>query len=178
MREDRDHMFAGQTGWYSNRLMPVKVDKEEALRRLARLVPAGHCPMCHLVENDEPLLESAGALLVLNRFPLRWGHLMVVTRRHVTSFEGLSPAEHAEASALVYRAACLLERIFNPVRVFTASLGTGRSDIPMSSPHQHWQVVPTNHEGERPSDVLTWSNGVVVGTDEEWAALRASLDDF
>lgn len=155
--------------------MPSKIDKAEAIERLGRFLPPGVCPMCHLVENDPPLAENDAAVLALNRFPLRWGHLLVVTRRHVTSFEAIDADEHRQASELVLRGARILERVFRPVRVFTASLGTGRSDIPMSSPHLHWQIVPTHHEGERPSEVLTWSNGLVEASEEEWAALRALL---
>jgi len=155
--------------------VPSKIGKDEAIERLGRFVPPGRCAMCHLIENEEPLVDNDAAVLALNRFPLRWGHLLVVTRRHVTSFEALQEEEHRQASELVLRGARILEQAFRPVRVFTASLGTGRSDIPMSSPHLHWQVVPTDHEGERPSEVLTWSNGVVEASEEEWATLRERL---
>lgn len=157
------------------RSLPSKIGKQEAIQRLAGFLPSGTCAMCHLIENEKPLIENDAAVLALNRFPLRWGHLLVVTRRHVTSFEEIDAEEHRQAAELVLRGARMLEHAFRPVRVFTASLGTGRSDIPMSSPHLHWQVVPTDHEGERPSEVLTWSNGVVSAPEEEWAQLRERL---
>jgi diadenosine tetraphosphate (Ap4A) HIT family hydrolase len=157
--------------------VPSKIDKAEAIERLGRFLPPGTCSMCHLIENDQPLTANASAVLALNRFPLRWGHLLVVTRRHITTFEAIEADEHREVSELVLRGARILEHVLRPVRVFTASLGTGRSDIPMSSPHLHWQIVPTDHEGERPSEVLTWSNGVVTASEEEWADLRERLRD-
>ena len=76
--------------------MPSKIGKDEAIARLARFLPPGTCSMCHLIENDEPLAQSASAVLALNRFPLRWGHLLVVTRRHITSFEAIDAEEHRE----------------------------------------------------------------------------------
>jgi diadenosine tetraphosphate (Ap4A) HIT family hydrolase len=155
--------------------MPSKIGKDEAIERLSRFLPPGTCSMCHLVESDEPLAQNTSAVLALNRFPLRWGHLLVVTRRHITSFGAIEAEEHREVSELVLRGARILEQVFRPVRVFTASLGTGRSDVPMSSPHLHWQLVPTDHEGERPSEVLTWSNGVIEASEEEWAGLRERL---
>ncbi len=156
--------------------MPARIDKEQAVQRLAESVPTGTCSMCHVLGAREPLAETERAALVLNRFPLRWGHLLVVARRHVTSFDALDGADHADASALVFRAARALERTMKPVRVFTASLGTARTDVPMSSPHLHWHVIPVTELGERPSEVLTWSNGVLEGTTDEWDELRASIE--
>lgn len=155
--------------------MPRVISKDEAIARLSAVLPEGVCSMCKIVESEAPLISAPLATLSLNRFPLRWGHLLVVTRRHVTSFAEVTDEEHAQANALVLRGARALERRMRPARVFTASLGTARAMVPMSSPHLHWHVVPVASAGERPSEVLSWSNGVYAAEDGEWEELAAGL---
>lgn len=155
--------------------MPRVISKDEALARLGEALPDGVCSMCRIVETEPPLASTAHAAIVLNRFPLRWGHLLVVSRRHVTTFAEVSSEEHAEAGALVLRSARVLERRMRPARVFTASLGTARAIVPMSSPHLHWHVIPVENAGERPSEVLSWSNGVFAAEAREWDELAAAL---
>ncbi len=145
------------------------------MRRLAAAQPDGTCVMCRLSAGNRPLRAEPEATLELNGFPLRWGHLLVVTRRHVTTFSELTDDENEQASRLVLAGARAVERVVRPARVFTASLGTARGDVPMSSAHLHWHIVPVEHPGERPSDVLTWSNGVVAATADEWRSLRRTI---
>ncbi len=158
--------------------MPRVVAKEEALARLTASIPEGECAMCYaLGRGDVDVLTSGDRVaLLVNRFPLRWGHLLVVTKRHVTRFTQLEDGEHADAARLTLAAARALERVLDPARVYTASLGTALLGVPMSTPHLHWHVVPVARAAERPSEVLTWSAGVVEATDEEWALLRRSLE--
>jgi diadenosine tetraphosphate (Ap4A) HIT family hydrolase len=155
--------------------MPATISKEEATRRLAELLPEGACAMCGLVAKGEPLHALATTTLEMNGFPLRWGHLLVVSRRHVTTFSDLTDREHEEASRLVLAGARALERSLRPGRVFTASLGTAREGVPMSTAHLHWHLVPVAHPGERPADVLSWSNGVVSASPDEWSSLRRKI---
>jgi diadenosine tetraphosphate (Ap4A) HIT family hydrolase len=133
--------------------------------------------MCHLVERETALASTPAAVVVLNRFPLRWGHMLVVLRRHVVTFGDLADAEYDAATGLALRAARALERAFvpPPARVYVASLGTAIEGLPMTSPHLHFHVVPVLGAGERPSEVLSWSEGVLDGTPEEWRELRDAL---
>lgn len=154
--------------------MPERITKDEAIERVAGAVPEGACAMCHLYASARPILSSRRARAFLNRFPTRWGHVLVLAERHVTSFNELSEEEHADASALLFAAARRIEERLGPARVFTACLGTALAALPMSSPHLHWHVVPTGG-GERPADVFTWSHGIWTGSDAEWADLYARL---
>lgn len=156
--------------------MPQRITREEAIERISGGVDAGVCSMCALFRAEPPLLVSRHARVFLNRFPTRWGHLLVLVERHVTSFAELRDDEHHDASALLLRCARRVEERLRPARVFTACLGTALAALPMSSPHLHWHVVPTGG-GERPAEVFTWSHGVYEGSEAEWDALRAALSD-
>lgn len=130
--------------------------------------------MCDLRTTTTALYDSRHAFITPNRFPLRWGHLLVVSRRHVERFTELTDEEHAECAALSLRAARAVERGFVPPRVFVASLGSARDNLPMTCPHLHWHVVPVAH-GERPRDVLTWRHGVLQASEDEWRALETRV---
>lgn len=156
--------------------MPQRITKDEAIERVAGTVEDGVCSMCALWRAEPPLFASQHARVFLNRFPTRWGHLLVLVERHVTSFAELRDDEHRDASELLLRCARRVEERLRPARVFTACLGTALAALPMSSPHLHWHVVPTGG-GERPAEVFTWSHGVYEGSPAEWDALRATLSD-
>jgi diadenosine tetraphosphate (Ap4A) HIT family hydrolase len=155
--------------------MPERITKEEALARVAAAVPPGTCAVCHVVATEAPLAARGAAVLTFNRFPLRWGHLLVAPRRHVTSFLDLGDAEHADAAALSLAAARAVEQAISPARVYVASLGAAQDGLPMTSPHLHWHVVPVASPDDRPSEVLTWSAGVLAASTQEWSALHDEM---
>lgn len=163
------------------------LSKTEALARVAAEAAeieerfAG-CAMC--AATAEPLLRgllasNAAAVAMLDRFAARPGHVVVVLRRHVESLAALPWDEYAAVQRLAWEAAQALTRALSPVRVYVAALGSARR-IAISFPHHHVHVVPLTDGGERdrPSEVLTWSHGVLVydpGEMEEWTArLRAA----
>ena len=154
--------------------MPVTISRADALALVKSAASPGCCPMCDVAVSAPSLCEGAYAFVTLNRYPLRWGHLLVVTKRHVERFSELGDDEHAEAAALCLRAARAMERELSPPRVFVASLGSARDNLPMTCPHLHWHVVPVAH-GERPRDVLTWRHGVLQGSDDEWQLIEARM---
>jgi diadenosine tetraphosphate (Ap4A) HIT family hydrolase len=163
------------------------VEKAEAmalLEREARALPPsfGGCAMCGMVAGHpadlQIVVERPGAVVVLDRLANRRGHLLVVLRRHVESIAELPWSEYAEVQRLCWEAARALERTVKPRRVFVASLGSARQ-LTMSFPHHHVHVLPLFDGGEadRPSEVLTWRNGVFVYTPEEARALTDALRD-
>lgn len=131
--------------------------------------------MCHIVGSEPALISGEAGVVLLNKLPLRWGHLLVVLNRHATRFSDLSDEEHASMSALVHESATLLERRLEPRRVFVGSFGSPNEGLAMSSPHLHWHIVPLAPEDTRPSEVFTWGRGVFEGTEEEWVALESTL---
>ncbi|MFO0682236.1 MAG: HIT family protein [Sandaracinus sp.] len=157
-----------------------RIDKAEAQARLAAQIAPGECAICALVagrigDPRDVIAETPEAKVVLTQYPSRWGHMLVVTRAHVTSFTAVDDATHDATMRLAREAARRLERTMKPARVFVASLGCAHEGLPATSPHLHVHVVPVMDPDARPRDVLTWENGIDEGDAEEWAALRARL---
>jgi histidine triad (HIT) family protein len=124
----------------------------------------------------EVLAESPAAVAVLDWLGVRRGHALVILRRHVESVAEVPWSEYAEVQRLAWEAARAMERVLSPKRIFVASLGSAKR-LPISFPHHHVHVIPLYDGGEidRPSEVLTWRNGVVLYAPEEAAELGAAL---
>lgn len=158
--------------------MPQLLTREEAIDAVLEMVPTGDCSMCWVLEREQPLATNEAAVMTLNAFPLRWGHILITLRRHVTAFSQLSDDEHALATKLVHDAARRIETALKPPRVFTASLGCSIEGLRVTTPHLHWHVVPIANEDERPVDVFTWQHGILRGSPGEWAELRERLSSL
>ncbi len=152
--------------------MPRTISRDEALVEIARDAPPG-CFLCALAA--EPLVAAAHSALVLPRYGVRWGALLVVTRAHVTSFAELDREVWLELADLAWRSARALERVLAPLRCYVAALGSARDDLPMSSPHLHLQIIPIFDKDDKPASVLSWTHGVVVGSPDERRTLAAAL---
>lgn len=154
--------------------MPHRITRDEALARLEGEAPS-ECRLCDLIARPAVLARGEHACVVLSRYPVRWGHLLVIPRLHAERFTELPEPAWLEASALAHRAARALERALAPSRCYVASLGTSERGLPMTFPHVHLNVIPVDEPGARPRDVLTWQNGVMAGAPREWADLERAL---
>jgi diadenosine tetraphosphate (Ap4A) HIT family hydrolase len=154
--------------------MPHRISREEAV---ARLPSSDGCALCALVATeDADTLGGDGEIVVrLSRYPVQWGHVMVVPRTHVERFGDLELATWLRTNELAHRAARAIEAALAPSRCYIASLGAARADLPMTFPHVHINVIPVFDSNARPREILTWQHGVLDGSEEEWAELRASL---
>ena len=154
--------------------MPHRISREDAIARLP--APDG-CALCALVrEPDADTLFDDGEIVVrLSRFPVQWGHVMIVPRVHVERFGALELATWLRTNELAHRAASALEAALTPSRCYVASLGAARADLPMTFPHVHINVIPVFDPDARPREILTWQHGVLEASEEEWEALRATL---
>lgn len=47
------------------------------------------CPFC----DEEAILENATCKVIMNRYPVNWGHRLVVPKRHIASLAELTPEE-------------------------------------------------------------------------------------
>lgn len=161
-----------------------RLSRDEAVARAEREVDAlpaafARCPMCAIAaEHPDDLVVLARrpeALAILDRFPARRGHVVVVLRRHVETVASLPWDEYAAVQRLAWEAACAVERVLSPPRVFVASLGSA-GPLPTSFPHHHVHVIPVAAgEGQRPAEVLTWSLGVGTYEGDEARALADAL---
>lgn len=163
----------------------VRVTKDEALARLSAEVEAlphhlAGCSMCGLVEGypqgTERIGENGAAIAVLDRYATRPGHLLVVLRRHIESLTALGWEEYADVQKLAWELARAVERALSPKRIYMASLGAA-SNVPMSFPHVHLHVIPLydGGTGDRPAEVLTWQNGVMMYEEGEAAQISAQI---
>lgn len=157
------------------------VGKEEALAALEihrrELLPNGEgCVMCAVVAQAPRIAESANAVVVLDRFASRPGHLLVVPKAHIEQITKLDWPAYSELQRLGYEAVHVVERVFAPKRVYLASLGTSTA-LAGSYPHLHLHVVPIPEDDERarPAAVFSWSAGIVLYEEDEAADLIASL---
>lgn len=153
--------------------MPRRIAREEALRRIGA---ADACVPCGWSRAASPLAESEHAVAVLSRYPIRWGHALVVLRDHAERFAEVSPEAWADAARLAHRVAAAVERALEPERCYVASLGTSEPGLPMTFAHLHFNVIPVYRRGARPREVLTWRHGIFEGTEAEWGELRARLE--
>jgi len=135
------------------------------------------CAMCSLAHPDAPrLAKSRHATCVLDRFAVRRGHLLVVVDRHVENVAELAADEWLDVQRLAWEATRALETALRPVRTYVAALGSTTA-LGRTFPHVHVHVIPIydGGEGDRPSEVFTWKNGVVVYDEAEERALAEDI---
>jgi histidine triad (HIT) family protein len=162
------------------------LSKDVALERLhdhkkQLLAGAAGCVMCALARGGAhpvAIAEGPHAVVLLDRFACRYGHLMVVPRAHVECVDDLAWDIYSDTQRLVFEAMRAIDRCFKPARVFTATLGAA-VELPMTYAHYHVHVIPVYETDERarPARVLSWSEGVTVYEDEEAERLRQRLAD-
>jgi histidine triad (HIT) family protein len=162
------------------------VSKDVALARLAehkqRLLPSGAgCVMCALATGHAGLpfvAESRLAIVLLDRFACRYGHLMVIPRTHVEHLSQLPWEVFLDVQRLTFEAAQAIDACLKPARVFTATLGAA-VELPMTYSHYHMHVIPVYETDERarPARVLSWSEGVVMYEEAEAHEVTSKLAD-
>jgi diadenosine tetraphosphate (Ap4A) HIT family hydrolase len=160
------------------------VGKEVALAQLAihreRLLKDGaSCVMCALAHGgaDVPFIaRNEHAVVLLDRFACRAGHLMIIPRRHVERLGDLPWEIFVDVQQLVYEASQAIDACLKPARVFTATLGAA-VELPMTYSHHHVHVIPVYETDERarPARVLSWTEGVIVYDDAEARELSRRL---
>ena len=162
------------------------VEKAEALSLLEANrrelgLEASSCIVCGLLNlpaRDASLLgQTEHGVVLLVRFAVRRGHLMVCSKRCLTHPAELGLSAFLDLQALLWGASVALERALKPTRTFLASLGA-TVQLPMTAPHFHFHALPLFETGEetRPANVFSWSKGLVLYDDDrEVAALRDEL---
>jgi diadenosine tetraphosphate (Ap4A) HIT family hydrolase len=137
--------------------------------------------MCGLVDaypdDVKVLAKNRHAIAVLSRYQLRRGHVLVLARRHVEQWTDVGWHEWREVQRLAFEASQAIERAFDPVRVYSATLGSNGKVAPTSFPHLHVHVVPIYESDERgkPSNVFTWKHGLSKPTESESRKLQREL---
>jgi diadenosine tetraphosphate (Ap4A) HIT family hydrolase len=157
--------------------MPTLITREQALQRILDEGGTPRCLMCAIAERKvgevHVVFEDAELLVLLPRYVRRWGHVMVMPREHVTRFDAVDPVLWARCAQLAHQAARLVERVMQPRRCYMASTGSSAGELPQTSQHLHIHVIPLYEPDDKPSDIFSWTEGVLVGDAAEWAELLA-----
>ncbi len=156
--------------------MPYVISREEALLQIEKQIPRGECLICHLVEKREEFILHKGiyTTVVLSLYPRTWGQIMVMSDKHITSFNELDTAAWSEMTELLLKATKAAESVLRPLRCYVAATGS-LSNYPMTSPHLHFNIIPIYAESDKPSTIFTWEQGISAGSESEWEELYRSL---
>jgi ATP adenylyltransferase len=108
--------------------------------------PEPGCVFCRaLAAGDDRrtfvLRRGGAAFLILNAFPYACGHLMAAVNRHGSGLLEVTPAELAEAMALVQLGIRALERAYRPDG-YNVGVNQGRVAGAGVPDHLHVHVVP------------------------------------
>ena len=104
------------------------------------------CPFCHLPP-ERIVLSNAVGMVIRDGFPVSPGHTLVMPRRHVASFFGLTEAERNGLFALVSEAQAALAAELRP-----DGFNIGINDGPAAGqtvPHLHIHLIP-RYAGDQP----------------------------
>lgn len=156
--------------------MPTLISRDEALRRIIAEGGRPACLMCAILERRVgPVYvvhEDDDAVVMLPRYVRRWGHVMVIPRVHATTFSTVDPDAWARTTRTAHQAARMVEQALRPLRCYLASVGSSAGELAQTSMHLHMHVIPLFAADDRPSDVFSWAEGVLVGEPHEWEALQ------
>lgn len=161
--------------------MPTLISRAEALARIRAEGGEPACLMCAIARGEVGALhavhEDDDVLVFLPRYVRCWGHLCIMPRAHVTSYESVSPTLWSKVSLAGHLAARMVESLERPRRCYLASTGSSAGELTQSSMHLHLHVIPVHDPEDRPASVFSWQEGVYVAEDDEWRALQARYRD-
>ena len=112
------------------------------------------CPFCSLAV-DRLVLESEGAVVIRDAFPVSPGHTLIIPRRHVASFFEITDTERADLMSLLAAARADLDREFRP-----AGYNIGINDGAVAGqtvPHLHIHLIPRyTGDADEPRGGVRW----------------------
>jgi diadenosine tetraphosphate (Ap4A) HIT family hydrolase len=155
--------------------MPITIARAEALERIRRERGDAACLMCAIRDRAagpvHAIHEDDAHLVILPRYVRRWGQVMVIPKKHTTTFAEVEAAAWSQMNALVLRAARAVENVMQPRRCYLASTGSSAGELVQSSTHLHVHVIPLHEPDDKPADIFSWTTGVLVAEEGEWIDL-------
>lgn len=97
------------------------------------------CPFCELNQNDY-LYENNYAFAIFDKFPVNKGHLLIVTKRHVSNFFETTDNEKEAIIQLIDKCKLFLEKKFNPDG-YNIGINVG-VDAGQTIMHLHVHLIP------------------------------------
>jgi diadenosine tetraphosphate (Ap4A) HIT family hydrolase len=122
------------------------------------------CVFCDL-KDKYILYEEQGMVVTVNIFPYIDGHLLVIPRRHIESFQELTEAEQLLLFKLSKKATAILEKELE-VKGFWLVLREGATGSASGKTvtHVHWNILPYV------DGINTWHYQELKSTPQETAA--------
>lgn len=120
--------------------------RPERLKYVRKIVKPDGCVFCSAREAgtkpDSLLVATHGeAMLIMNKYPYNAGHLLILPKRHVGSFEDLTLKEAADIFVLQQKALHALKDLYSPGG-FNMGLNLGAVAGAGIPDHLHWHVIP------------------------------------
>ncbi len=107
------------------------------------------CIFCRILTGEldaSRVLENEGVVAFLDVAPINPGHTLVVPRRHVSAFTGLTPVELEHLTISGKHVALALKAAFPECGGLTFSVAEGEV-AGQEVPHTHLHVIP-RHKGD------------------------------
>lgn len=100
------------------------------------------CPLENQTDEQRLILcRTPQAMVMLNRYPYSYGHLMVAPIRHTKDLNKLDPAEMAEILQKMGQAINILKEMCNP-NGFNVGMNLGRVAGAGILHHLHFHIIP------------------------------------
>ena len=120
------------------------------------------CVFCRIVAGEEKsfnVYEDERVITILDKYPVSWGHLLVITKKHYESIHNADPKDIVHAFSVASALARIYRNDLNAkgVNVVTNS-GRPAGQIIF---HFHVHVIPRWHEGG-----FSWSSRHVLDENE------------
>jgi len=112
------------------------------------------CKFCR-VSDDSTTGSSQMSRAFYDQFPISKGHTLIIPRRHVASFFGLTPEEQADLFALASKCKETLDAEFSPSG-YNLGINDGQS-AGQTIMHVHLHLIP-RYEGDKedPRGGIRW----------------------
>jgi ATP adenylyltransferase len=98
------------------------------------------CPFCE-VTRDRIVAEDGPCFVVLDRYPVSPGHVLIIPRRHVASFREMNTDEWAAVHRLATTLAKETQAKDTSVQGFNLGINDGQA-AGQTIPHVHIHMIP------------------------------------
>lgn len=98
------------------------------------------CPFCH-VESSRIVAESELCLALRDRFPVASGHVLIVPRRHIASFQDMTPEEWQTVHELAVTVGNMLVQEDWTIKGFNIGINDGQA-AGQTVLHAHVHLIP------------------------------------
>lgn len=138
-----DSIQLGTHRWPMERDVLFRPDR---LKYVRKLIQDEGCVFCTAAEKEPGfetlcIKKTEHSMILINKYPYNSGHLLIVPRKHIASFQELSKSEYHDLMDLVREAAQALQDLYRPGGLNFglnqgAVAGAGIPD------HLHYHLVP------------------------------------